>query len=157
MFMKYSQGFIVLPGGFGTCDEFFEAITLIQTKKIARFPIVMMGKDYWGGLLDWPLIGIHAILTSDGKVLSFGTNEMGHQGGFMYDVWDPVTGELACLPLKPGYRIERAVISPDGRRVFTIGDPSQTNLAERSYAPDSGDRQGELLIWDATTGQSVRS
>jgi hypothetical protein len=53
MFMKYSQGFIVLPGGFGTCDEFFEAITLIQTKKIARFPIVIMGKEYWGGMLDW--------------------------------------------------------------------------------------------------------
>jgi hypothetical protein len=53
MFMKYSQGFIVLPGGFGTCDEFFEAITLIQTKKIARFPIVIMGKEYWGGLIEW--------------------------------------------------------------------------------------------------------
>ncbi len=53
MFMKYSQGFVVLPGGFGTCDEFFEAITLIQTKKIARFPIVMMGKEYWSGLLGW--------------------------------------------------------------------------------------------------------
>lgn len=53
MFMKYSQGFIVLPGGFGTCDEFFEAVTLIQTKKIARFPIVIMGKEYWGGMIDW--------------------------------------------------------------------------------------------------------
>ncbi|MFB2120173.1 TIGR00730 family Rossman fold protein [Parapedobacter sp. 2B3] len=53
MFMKYSQGFIVLPGGFGTMDELFEAITLIQTGKIARFPIVLVGKDYWGGLIDW--------------------------------------------------------------------------------------------------------
>jgi uncharacterized protein (TIGR00730 family) len=53
MFMKYSQGFIVLPGGFGTCDEFFEAITLIQTKKIARFPIVMMGSEYWADMLKW--------------------------------------------------------------------------------------------------------
>jgi len=53
MFMKYSQGFIVLPGGFGTCDEFFEAITLIQTKKIARFPIVIMGTEYWTGLVTW--------------------------------------------------------------------------------------------------------
>lgn len=53
MFMKYSQGFIVLPGGFGTLDELFEAITLIQTHKIARFPIVLMGKEYWGGLIDW--------------------------------------------------------------------------------------------------------
>jgi uncharacterized protein (TIGR00730 family) len=53
MFMKYSQGFIVLPGGFGTMDESFEAITLIQTGKIARFPIVFVGVDYWKGLFDW--------------------------------------------------------------------------------------------------------
>ena len=53
MFMKYSQGYIVLPGGFGTMDELFEAMTLIQTGKIARFPIVLVGTDYWGGLIDW--------------------------------------------------------------------------------------------------------
>lgn len=53
MFMKYSQGFIALPGGFGTFDELFEAITLIQTGKIAKFPIVLVGKSYWEGLLDW--------------------------------------------------------------------------------------------------------
>jgi uncharacterized protein (TIGR00730 family) len=53
MFMKYSQGFIVLPGGFGTMDELFEAITLIQTGKIARFPIVLVGSDYWKGLMQW--------------------------------------------------------------------------------------------------------
>ena len=53
MFMKYAQGFIVLPGGFGTFDELFEAITLIQTKKIGRFPIILVGKDYWSGLVDW--------------------------------------------------------------------------------------------------------
>ena len=53
MFMKYSQGYIVLPGGFGTMDELFEAMTLIQTGKIARFPIVLVGRDYWKGLIDW--------------------------------------------------------------------------------------------------------
>jgi len=53
MFMKYAQGFIVLPGGFGTLDELFEAITLIQTKKIARFPIILVGKEYWAGLWSW--------------------------------------------------------------------------------------------------------
>lgn len=53
MFMKYSQGYIVLPGGFGTLDEFFEAVTLIQTHKLVRFPIVMVGKEYWRGLIEW--------------------------------------------------------------------------------------------------------
>jgi uncharacterized protein (TIGR00730 family) len=53
MFMKYAQGFIVLPGGFGTFDELFEAITLIQTRKIGKFPIIMVGKKYWKGLIDW--------------------------------------------------------------------------------------------------------
>ena len=53
MFVKYSQGFVVMPGGFGTLDELFEAITLIQTFKIARFPIVLVGKKFWGGLMDW--------------------------------------------------------------------------------------------------------
>jgi uncharacterized protein (TIGR00730 family) len=53
MFQKYAQGFIVLPGGFGTFDEFFESATLIQTGKIGRFPIVLVGKTYWKGLIDW--------------------------------------------------------------------------------------------------------
>ncbi|MDO5616418.1 MAG: TIGR00730 family Rossman fold protein [Cruoricaptor ignavus] len=53
MFMKYSQGFIVMPGGFGTLDELSEALTLIQTNKIAKFPIVLVGSEFWGGLLDW--------------------------------------------------------------------------------------------------------
>jgi uncharacterized protein (TIGR00730 family) len=53
MFVKYSQAFVVLPGGFGTLDELFEAITLVQTGKITRFPIVLVGSEFWGGLLDW--------------------------------------------------------------------------------------------------------
>jgi uncharacterized protein (TIGR00730 family) len=53
MFVKYAQGFIVLPGGFGTLDELFEAVTLVQTQKVTSFPIVLMGTEYWGGLFDW--------------------------------------------------------------------------------------------------------
>ncbi len=53
MFVKYAQGFVVLPGGIGTLDELFEAFTLIQTEKILRFPIILVGSDYWRGLIDW--------------------------------------------------------------------------------------------------------
>jgi uncharacterized protein (TIGR00730 family) len=53
MFVKYSQGFVVLPGGFGTLDELFEALTLVQTQKVTSFPLVLVGTDYWSGLLAW--------------------------------------------------------------------------------------------------------
>ena len=53
MFIKYAQGFIVLPGGFGTLDEMFEALTLIQTKKSGKFPVILIGKSFWSGLLNW--------------------------------------------------------------------------------------------------------
>ncbi|MGW6459777.1 LOG family protein [Streptomyces sp. NPDC055078] len=53
MFVKYAQGFVVLPGGMGTLDELFEALTLVQTQKVTRFPIVLFGTEYWGGLVDW--------------------------------------------------------------------------------------------------------
>lgn len=53
MFVKYSQGFVVMPGGFGTLDELFEAITLIQTNKIEKFPIILVGTQFWSGLIDW--------------------------------------------------------------------------------------------------------
>jgi uncharacterized protein (TIGR00730 family) len=53
MFVKYAQGFVVMPGGFGTLDELFEALVLVQTRKVTSFPIVLLGTDYWGGLLEW--------------------------------------------------------------------------------------------------------
>ena len=53
IFLKYSQGFIAMPGGFGTLDELFEALTLVQTYKIAEFPVIFVGREYWGGLIDW--------------------------------------------------------------------------------------------------------
>ena len=53
MFVKYARGFIVLPGGFGTLDELFEALTLVQTRKVTTFPVVLMGTDYWSGLIEW--------------------------------------------------------------------------------------------------------
>ncbi len=64
MFVKYSQGFVVLPGGMGTFDELFEALTLAQTQKITSFPVVLVGVDYWSGLLDW----LRGTVLADGKI-----------------------------------------------------------------------------------------
>ena len=64
MFVKYSLGFVIFPGGFGTFDELFEALTLIQTKKIRDFPVVLFGSSYWSGLLNW----IRDVVLVDGKI-----------------------------------------------------------------------------------------
>ena len=64
MFVKYAQGFIVLPGGLGTLDEMFEALTLAQTQKITAFPVVLVGTEYWSGLLEW----LRDTVLADGKI-----------------------------------------------------------------------------------------
>ena len=64
MFVKYSQGFVVLPGGLGTLDELFEALTLVQTQKVTAFPVVLIGTAYWSGLLDW----LRDTVLADGKI-----------------------------------------------------------------------------------------
>ena len=64
MFVKYAQGFVVLPGGFGTIDELFEALTLVQTGKVTTFPIILVGTGYWAGLIDW----LRATMGADGKI-----------------------------------------------------------------------------------------
>ena len=64
MFVKYAQGFVVLPGGLGTLDELFEALTLVQTRKVTSFPIVLIGRDYWQGLFDW----LRGTVLDEGKI-----------------------------------------------------------------------------------------
>lgn len=73
MFVKYSSGFIVMPGGFGTMDELFESLTLVQTGKVDSFPIVLVGRSYWGGLMDW----IRTTMTDSGMV-SQGDHQLVH-------------------------------------------------------------------------------
>jgi uncharacterized protein (TIGR00730 family) len=73
MFVKYAQGFVVLPGGFGTLDELFEALVLVQTHKVTSFPIVLLGRDYWQGLLDWvsgPVLSRGMISAPDVELLN---------------------------------------------------------------------------------------
>jgi len=64
MFVKYAVAYVILPGGFGTMDEFFEALTLIQTKRIKAFPVILMGSDYWSGLLTW----MKSTMVGEGKI-----------------------------------------------------------------------------------------
>jgi uncharacterized protein (TIGR00730 family) len=64
MFVKYAEAFIIFPGGFGTMDELFEALTLIQTRKVRNFPVILFGRAYWQGLLEW----LHATMLADGKI-----------------------------------------------------------------------------------------
>jgi hypothetical protein len=64
MFVRYASAFVVLPGGYGTFDELFEALCLIQTGKIQHFPILLVGRDYWGGLVDW----LRTCMLAEGKI-----------------------------------------------------------------------------------------
>jgi uncharacterized protein (TIGR00730 family) len=64
MFVRYASAFVVMPGGFGTLDELFEALTLIQTRKVRYFPVILMGRDYWQGLVDW----LHQTVEAEGKI-----------------------------------------------------------------------------------------
>ena len=85
MFVKYAQGFIVMPGGVGTLDELFESFTLLQTSKIDKFPIILVGRDYWKGLIDWikeKLLGQNNISSEDLK---------------LFEVVDTVEEVIECL------------------------------------------------------------
>ncbi|SEF82771.1 hypothetical protein SAMN05216223_102167 [Actinacidiphila yanglinensis] len=90
MFVKYARGFVVLPGGFGTLDELFEALTLVQTKKVTRFPIVLFGSEYWGGLVSW----VRQTLVAEGKA-SPADLELFHITDDVDDAVERVTKESA--------------------------------------------------------------
>ncbi|MEW1864897.1 TIGR00730 family Rossman fold protein [Streptomyces sp. NBC_00669] len=90
MFVKYARGFVVLPGGFGTLDELFEALTLVQTKKVTRFPIVLFGTEYWGGLVSW----VRQTLVAEGKA-SPADLELFHVTDDVDDAVERVTKESA--------------------------------------------------------------
>ncbi|MEA3509385.1 MAG: LOG family protein, partial [candidate division NC10 bacterium] len=66
MFVRYAVAFVIIPGGFGTLDELFESVTLIQTQKIRSFPVVLVGREYWQGLLDW----LHGTAVERGRITS---------------------------------------------------------------------------------------
>lgn len=85
MFVKYAQGFIVMPGGVGTLDELFESFTLLQTSKINKFPIILVGRDYWKGLIDWI------------KEKLLGQNNISPEDLKLFEVVDTVEEVIECL------------------------------------------------------------
>ena len=95
MFVKYSQGFVVLPGGLGTLDELFEALTLVQTQKVTSFPLVLIGTDYWQGMIDWlrDRALVHGTISqSDVDMLQL-TDDVDHAVELMVDARDRRQGE----------------------------------------------------------------
>ncbi|MFG3495030.1 TIGR00730 family Rossman fold protein [Streptomyces sp. NPDC047928] len=90
MFVKYAQGFVVLPGGLGTLDELFEALTLVQTRKVTRFPIVLFGTEYWGGLVDW----LRGTVIAQGKAAE--------RDLMLFHVTDDVTEAVALVSKEAG-------------------------------------------------------
>ena len=99
MFVKYAQAFLIFPGGFGTMDELFESLTLIQTGKVRHFPVVLMGRDYWGGLMDW----LRDRMAGEGKI-------------------DPADLDLVFLTDDPAEACERIVQRLERRREILRGD-----------------------------------
>jgi len=115
MFVKYSEAFVVLPGGFGTLDELFEALTLVQTGKITRFPVVLMGTDYWQGLIDW----IRATMVAEGKV---GPNDL----------------DLLCLTDDPAVAVRHIIDSAEARTTEqeSVQETAVAQQAADASAPD---------------------
>ncbi|HKF75047.1 MAG TPA: TIGR00730 family Rossman fold protein [Candidatus Dormibacteraeota bacterium] len=113
MFVRYAQGFVIFPGGFGTLDELFEALTLVQTGKIEHFPIVLFGSDYWRGLLDWLRAG------------PLGQSMIWEDDLALFEITDDPeqAADLATSAPSPGSPDGRGVVAPaadgaaaDGRR-----------------------------------------
>lgn len=99
IFLKYSQGFVAMPGGFGTLDELFEALTLVQTSKIAHFPVVLVGSSYWGGLLDW----IKQTLLEKEKNISPGDMDLFHVVDTADEAVRIITDFYSKYNLKPNF------------------------------------------------------
>ena len=145
VFVKYSQAFVVLPGGYGTMDELFEALTLVATGKITRFPIILVGSEYWSGLLDW----LKTTMLAEGKI---GQDELAllhladdpgevvsiikeaHKGLTFYLTAPRLPGPLpAPAPCPPGPRLPGPC---------PPGSPAPARPAPRSRAPDGATPRG---------------
>jgi uncharacterized protein (TIGR00730 family) len=133
MFVKYAQGFVVLPGGFGTMDEMFEALTLVQTRKVTRFPVVLMGVAYWSGLLDW----LRSTMCAEGKVspedldLICLTDDVDEAVAYIVDADAAFTAEQQAVEADARDRTEQAAADAGAR------DRAQAAAAGRTVGPDA--------------------
>lgn len=111
MFVKYACGFIIFPGGFGTLDELFETLTLTQTLKIAKFPIVLIGHDFWDGLLDWARSTMdqkfHTISPEDLDLVTV-TDDVDEAIDIIFKNFDPKKWKTQVRPAMPGPRLDTA-------------------------------------------------
>jgi len=116
MFVKYACGFIIFPGGFGTLDELFETITLMQTRKIHPFPVVLIGTDFWGGLLDWARKTMdqrfHTISPEDMELMHV-TDDIDEAVDIIYRYFDPKKWKSQVRPALPGPRMDTARLEKD--------------------------------------------
>ena len=117
MFVKYSSGFVVMPGGFGTLDEMFEALTLVQTRKITSFPIVLVGRDHWVGLVDW----VQARLADEGFI--------GPEDRDLVDVTDD-PAEVVRIIQEAG--AARLALDANEEVLVETGDPERDEIARRA-------------------------
>jgi hypothetical protein len=102
MFVRYANAFVVMPGGFGTMDELFEALTLIQTGKVREFPVVLVGREYWGGLVDWMrerMLADGMISPEDLELLEV-TDDPGHAVALILDRYERHGGSMPAAPEK---------------------------------------------------------
>jgi len=105
MFVKYAQAFVILPGGFGTLDELFEALTLVQTRKVTRFPVILFGSAYWSGLIDW----IRDTMVAQGTV---GPGDLD-----LLHVTDDIAEAVALIQAADAARAQHAAEPPPGQPV----------------------------------------
>jgi len=133
MFVKYAVGFIIFPGGFGTMDEFFESMTLIQTLKVRPFPVVCVGKDFWEGLVDWMkrvMFDRYEAISPDDLDLFSVTDSVDEAVDIIRDCWD---GRCAIKPTPDA--LPGAPTAPTGEGTVTGIYPTATSTAPR---PASG-------------------
>jgi uncharacterized protein (TIGR00730 family) len=126
MFVKYAQGFVVMPGGFGTLDELFESLVLVQTQKVTQFPVILIGRDFWAGLVDWIVntleptkkispadLDLYHITDDPAEVVSIiKESEISRREQEEASVED-LAASTARRPARPGERGEPLQVSPE--------------------------------------------